>query len=277
MSDELLRLREATAFLRARLGDFQPDTGIILGTGLGALAEEVTVHQAIPYAAIPHFPLSTVTSHKGQLLLGWLGGRRVAVMQGRFHYYEGYSLTEIVRGVRVLKLLGIEQLLISNAGGGLHPAFNRGDVMLLTDHINLLPGNPLIGPNLNELGPRFPDMFAPYDAALLARAEDVALQLSIAHRVRRGVYAAVTGPMLETPAEYRYLRTIGADAVGMSTVPEVIAAVHMGLPVLAASVITDECAPGKLKPVELPEILAAAAEAEPRLTALFQGVIGGLE
>lgn len=277
MADELLRLREATTFIRARLGDFQPETGIILGTGLGALAEEVTVHQAIPYAAIPHFPLSTVTSHKGQLLLGWLGGRRVAVMQGRFHYYEGYSLPEIVRGVRVLKLLGIEQLLISNAAGGLHPAFNRGDVMLLTDHLNLLPGNPLIGPNLGELGPRFPDMFAPYDAALLARAEDVAGQLSIAHRVRRGVYAAVTGPMLETPAEYRYLRTIGADAVGMSTVPEVIAAVHMGLPVLAASVITDECAPGKLRPVALPEILAAAAEAEPRLTALFQGVIGGLE
>lgn len=270
---EIARLHEAAAAIRRVCEDFQPTTGIILGTGLGALASEVVVQHALPYADIPHFPVSTAPGHAGRLLLGELGGVPVAVLQGRFHYYEGYSMAEVVRPVRVLKLLGIEQLLISNAAGGLNPAFARGDLMLLTDHLNLLPTNPLIGANIGELGPRFPDMFGAYSPALLARADAAAAALAFPARVQRGVYAAVPGPMLETPAEYRYLRLIGADAVGMSTVPEVIAAAHMGLPALAVSVITDLCDPARLRPVALPEILAAAAEAEPRLTALLRELL----
>ena len=266
-------LREAVAYIQAQSNNFLPATGIILGTGLGALAKEVEVACSLDYAAIPHFPLSTVESHAGRLLLGTLGGQRVAVLQGRFHYYEGYSMEQVVFPVRVLKLLGIGQLFVSNAAGGLNPDFEMADLMLIDDHINLQPTNPLVGPNLDELGPRFPDMFAPYDAALLARAEAAAQALGQAATTRRGVYASLPGPMLETPAEYRYLRTIGADAVGMSTVPEVIAARHLGLPVLAVSVITDLCYPGQLKPVQLPEILAAAAAAEPRLTALMKAML----
>jgi len=271
----LTQLREAAAYIQAHSQNFQPETGIILGTGLGALAQEVDVTHEINYADIPHFPLSTVESHAGRLLLGTLGGRKVAVLQGRFHYYEGYTMQQVVLPVRVLKLLGISRLFVSNAAGGLNPDFQIADLMLIDDHINLQPGNPLIGPNLDELGPRFPDMFAPYDAALLARAEAAARELGLAATTRRGVYVSVPGPMLETPAEYRYLRTIGADAVGMSTVPEVIAARHMGLPVLAVSVITDLCAPGHLKPVVLADIFAAAAVAEPRLTALMRAVVAG--
>jgi purine-nucleoside phosphorylase len=268
-------LREAAAYIQAHSKHFQPETGIILGTGLGALAKEVAVDYEINYADIPHFPLSTVESHAGRLLLGRLGGRKVAVLQGRFHYYEGYNMAQVVLPVRVLKLLGIAQLFVSNAAGGLNLDFRIADLMLIDDHINLQPGNPLIGPNLDELGPRFPDMFAPYDAGLLARATAAAAALGQAATTRRGVYVSVPGPMLETPAEYRYLRTIGADAVGMSTVPEVIAARHMGLPVLAVSVITDLCAPGHLKPVVLADIFAAAAQAEPRLTALMKAVVSG--
>ncbi|GAB3334032.1 purine-nucleoside phosphorylase [Hymenobacter humi] len=270
------QLREATAYIQAQSNNFQPQAGIILGTGLGALAKEVEVEYEINYADIPHFPLSTVESHAGRLLLGRMGGKKVAVLQGRFHYYEGYSMQQVVMPVRVLKLLGISQLIVSNAAGGLNPDFNIADLMLIDDHINLQPTNPLIGPNYDELGPRFPDMFAPYDAGLLARAEAAAQELGQGASTRRGVYASVPGPMLETPAEYRYLRTIGADAVGMSTVPEVIAARHAGLPVLAVSVITDLCAPGHLKPVVLADIFAAAALAEPRLTALIRAVVAGL-
>ena len=266
-------LQAAAAYIQAHSDNFQPTTGIILGTGLGALAEEVEVAHEISYADIPHFPLSTVESHAGRLLLGRLAGQQVAVLQGRFHYYEGYSMAQVVLPVRVLKLLGIKQLFVSNAAGGLNPEFAISDLMLLDDHLNLQPTNPLIGPNDNQLGPRFPDMYAAYDAALLARAAAAAVALGQAATTRRGVYAAVPGPMLETPAEYRYLRTIGADAVGMSTVPEVIAARHLGLPVLAVSVITDLCYPGQLKPVHLSEILAAAAVAEPRLTALMKAVL----
>jgi purine-nucleoside phosphorylase len=266
-------LREAAAYIQAQSNHFQPETGIILGTGLGALAREVEVEHEINYADIPHFPLSTVESHAGRLLLGRMNGKKVAVLQGRFHYYEGYTMQQVAMPVRVLKLLGIARLFVSNAAGGLNPDFRIADLMLIDDHINLQPGNPLIGPNLDELGPRFPDMFAPYDAGLLALAEAVAARLGQAATTRRGVYASVPGPMLETPAEYRYLRTIGADAVGMSTVPEVIAARHLGLPVLAVSVITDLCAPGHLKPVVLADIFAAAALAEPRLTALMKAVI----
>ncbi|MBF9237853.1 purine-nucleoside phosphorylase [Hymenobacter sp. BT683] len=266
-------LHEATAYIKAQSNGFKPQVGIILGTGLGALAKEVEVECEINYADIPHFPLSTVESHAGRLLLGRLGGKNVAVLQGRFHYYEGYTMEQVVMPVRVLKLLGIGPLLVSNAAGGLNPDFNIADLMLIDDHINLQPTNPLIGPNHDELGPRFPDMFAPYDAALLAHAEAAAQDLGQASSTRHGVYVSVPGPMLETPAEYRYLRTIGADAVGMSTVPEVIAARHLGLPVLAVSVITDLCAPGHLKPVVLADIFAAAALAEPRLTALIKKVI----
>jgi len=267
------QLREATAYLQPRLEDFQPEFGIILGTGLGALVKELEVQYTFPYADIPHFPVSTVESHSGNLLAGTLAGRRVLVMQGRFHYYEGYSMEQVVFPVRVMKLLGIQKLFVSNAGGGLNPDYAYSDLMLIEDHINLQPTNPLIGKNYDELGPRFPDMMEPYDLALLAQAEAAAQELGFADRVRRGVYASLPGPMLETPAEYRYLRTIGADGVGMSTVPEVIAAAHMALPVLAVSVITDLCSPGKLKRVELADILAAAADAEPRLTALLKAVI----
>jgi len=238
------QLREATAYIRQHISGFQPEFGIILGTGLGALVKDVTIEHTLPYAEIPHFPVSTVESHSGNLLAGSLAGRRVLVMQGRFHYYEGYSMQQVVFPVRVMKMLGIKKLFVSNAGGGLDPDMNYSDLMLIEDHINLQPTNPLVGKNLDELGPRFPDMYEPYDLNMLSQAEAAARELGFADKVRRGVYASLPGPMLETPAEYRYLRTIGADGVGMSTVPEVIAARHMGLPVLAVSVITDLCAPG---------------------------------
>jgi purine-nucleoside phosphorylase len=271
--NSLQQLREATVFIESFAPDFKPEIGIILGTGLGTLAQEVEVLHSISYANIPHFPLSTVESHAGRLLLGRLGGKNVAVMQGRFHYYERYTMEQVVLPVRMLKMLGISRLMVSNAAGGLNPDFQIADLMLIDDHINLQPTNPLIGPNLDQLGPRFPDMFAAYDPDLLARAEAAAQALGQADTTRRGVYVSVPGPMLETPAEYRYLRIIGADAVGMSTVPEVIAARHLGLPVLAISVITDLCSPGHLKPVVLADIFAAAANAEPRLTALVKTVI----
>ena len=266
-------IREATAYIQAHSAHFRPDTGIILGTGLGTLANEVEVEYEISYANIPHFPVPTVESHAGRLLLGRLGGQRVAVLQGRFHYYEGYSMEQVVMPVRVMKLLGIKQLFISNAAGGLHPDYQLSDLMLIEDHINLQPHNPLIGKNLDELGPRFPDMFAAYDPALLTRAETAAARLGLSAKLRRGVYVSVPGPMLETAAEYKFLRLIGADAVGMSTVPEVIAARHLDLPVLAVSVITDLCAPAHLKPVVIQEILAAAAAAEPPLSALIKALL----
>ena len=267
------QLHEATNHVRPLLQGFEPEFGIILGTGLGALVKDLTIHHTIPYASIPHFPLSTVESHSGNLLAAELGGRKVLVMQGRFHFYEGYTMEQVVLPVRVMKMLGIKKLFVSNAAGGLHPDMNYSDLMLIDDHINLQPTNPLIGRNFDELGPRFPDMLEPYDSTLLRQAEEAARSLGFADKVRRGVYVSVPGPMLETPAEYRYLRTIGADAVGMSTVPEVIAAVHMGLPVLAISVITDLCSPGKLRRVEIADILRVAAAAEPRLTALLRAVV----
>ncbi|MGI4874883.1 MAG: purine-nucleoside phosphorylase [Janthinobacterium lividum] len=266
-------IQEAAAYIQAQANNFQPTTGIILGTGLGALAKEVEIQHEISYADIPDFPVSTVESHAGRLLLGTLSGQPVAVLQGRFHYYEGYTMEQVVRPVRALKALGIKQLIVSNAAGGLNPDFAIADLMLLTDHINLQPTNPLIGPNDAALGPRFPDMYAAYNPDLLARARTAAVALGQSNTTQSGVYAAVPGPMLETPAEYRYLRTIGADAVGMSTVPEVIAARHLDLPVLAVSVITDLCYPGQLKPVVISDILAAAAAAEPQLTALIKAVL----
>ncbi len=248
-----------------------PEVAIILGTGLGALAEEIAVDTRIPYADIPGFPLSTVESHAGQLLVGTLAGHRVAAMQGRFHRYEGYSVQQIAFPVRVLKQLGARTLVVSNACGGMHPLWRPGDLMLIADHINLLGDNPLVGPNDDALGPRFPDMSEPYDAGLRGLARQVALKQGIT--LREGVYVAVTGPNLETRAEYRMLRALGADVVGMSTVPEVITAVHMGLKVLGVSIITDQCLPDALAPASVEQIIAVARTAEPRLGALIRGVL----
>ncbi len=252
----------------------RPRVGIILGTGLGHLAKEIAVQTALEYDHIPHFPISTVESHHGRLLIGSLCGVEVVALQGRFHLYEGYSAQQVTFPVRVLACLGIEVLLISTACGGMNPAFRRGDLMLITDHINLQGVNPLVGPNVDEWGPRFPDMSAPYDVGLQEMAEKAALDLKI--KLRQGVYVAVAGPNLETRAEYRFLRYIGADVVGMSTVPEVIVARHMDLRVLGLAVVTDECFPDALEPVTLELVLAAAAMAEPRLTALVAALVAAL-
>ena len=261
---------EAVAFIKERL-PIDPEYLLILGTGLGQLAEEMTVEVELPYEDIPHFPVSTVESHAGKLLIGYLGGKSIMAMQGRFHYYEGYSMKQIAFPVRIAKMLGIQTLLVSNACGGLNPNFERGDIMLINDHINFLGDNPLIGPNDPDLGPRFPDMSQPYTERLLATAEQVALDAGI--KMHQGVYLAVSGPMMETKAEYRYMRQLGADVVGMSTVPEVIAAVHMSMEVLGISVITDECFPDALEPVSLDDVLEAAAMAEPQLTRVVVGVL----
>ena len=264
------QLQEAVAAVKAKT-QFQPDVAIILGTGLGALARELKVQAEIPYADIPHFPLSTVESHSGRLLFGTLGGRSVVAMQGRFHRYEGYTLQQVVLPVRVMFLLGARTLIVSNACGGMNPLWSAGDIMLIDDHINLLGENPLVGPNLDELGPRFPDMSRAYDPELQKLAQDAALELKIP--LRRGVYVAVTGPNLETRAEYRMLRAMGADVVGMSTVPEVIAARHMGMRVLGLSIITDECFPDALEEASVEKIIATAAKAEPQLTRLVVRIL----
>ncbi len=263
-------IQQSLQAIRSRSG-FEPEVGIILGTGLGRLATEVEADTTIPYSDIPNFPAPTVESHRGRLILGRLSGRRVAVMQGRYHYYEGYDTAQITLPVRVLKALGISTLVVSNAAGGVNPQFRAGDIVAITDHINLTGHNPLRGPNDDSLGPRFPDMFEVYTPALVDLAESTALRLGIA--LRRGVYAWVTGPNLETAAEYRYIRTIGADLVGMSTVPEVIVARHSGLRVLGFSVVTDMGLPDALHAVDLPEVLRVAAEAEPRLTRLVAAVV----
>ncbi|HEX5388070.1 MAG TPA: purine-nucleoside phosphorylase [Gemmatimonadales bacterium] len=249
----------------------RPDVAVILGTGLGGLAAEIEVETVVPYEEIPGFPLSTVESHAGKLLLGRLAGRPVAAMQGRFHRYEGYSLRQVTFPVRVLHALGAGTLVVSNACGGMNPLWAPGDLMLIADHINLLGDNPLIGPNDERLGPRFPDMSAPYDPALRTLARCAALELGIV--LREGVYVAVTGPNLETRAEYRMLRTIGADVVGMSTVPEVIVAVHEGMRVLGISIITDQCLPDALEPAEIGRIIETARRAEPGLTRLVRRVV----
>lgn len=261
---------EAIAFIQGET-DFQPEYLLILGTGLGQLAEEIEPVHSISYSDIPHFPVSTVESHEGRLLFGKLGGKNVVAMQGRFHYYEGYTMQQIAFPVRVAKFLGAQTLIVSNACGGLNANFCRGDIMLINDHINFLGDNPLIGPNDDELGPRFPDMSEPYTERLLELAENVALENSI--KMHKGVYLAISGPMLETKAEYRYMRMLGADVVGMSTVPEVISAVHMGMDVLGISVITDECFPDALEPVNIEDVLAAASMAEPKMTQVIINVL----
>jgi purine-nucleoside phosphorylase len=247
------------------------DAAIILGTGLGALANEIAVEATIEYESLPNFPLSTVETHRGRLLCGTLGGKTVIAMQGRFHRYEGYSLQQVTFPVRVLRALGAQTLVVSNACGGMHPLWQAGDLMLIADHINLLGDNPLIGPNDEALGPRFPDMSAPYDPALRILAREVAAAQGMT--LREGVYVAVPGPNLETPAEYRFLRAIGADVVGMSTVPEVIVARHGGMRVLGLSIITDLCLPDALQPTDLADIVRVAREAEPKLTAVVRGVV----
>lgn len=245
-----------------------PEFGIILGTGLGGLAQAIQSERRIPYEKIPHFARSTVASHKGDLVVGTLEGRPVVAMEGRFHVYEGYAMDQIAFPVRVMRALGAKALVVSNACGGLNPSYAKGDLMLIDDHINLLGTNPLIGPNDDALGPRFPDMCRPYDPEFLALAEKIAAEEKIA--VRRGVYVALSGPCLETRAEYRFLRTIGADAVGMSTVPEAIVGVHAGMRILGVSIVTDICIPETLQPVNIQEIIATANEAEPRMTRLLR-------
>lgn len=249
-----------------------PEFGIILGTGLGGLIQEIEVEEVIDYDNIPHFPISTVESHHGKLIFGQLSGKPVLAMQGRFHYYEGYTMQQVVFPVRVMKLLGIQKLFVSNAAGGLNPAFGISELMILNDHINLLPANPLTGRNIEELGIRFPDMLDCYDPEMIAKAQEIAQKHQI--KSHTGVYVSVPGPNLETPAEYKFLRIIGADAVGMSTVPEVIAARQMSLPVFAVSVITDLCSPEALKPVSIEEVIAAAQKAEPSLTLLMKELVG---
>ena len=264
------RIAESVAAIRGRTAA-APGVGIILGTGLGALAERIAVETAIPYAEIPHFPLSTVESHSGRLLFGTLGGKPVVAMQGRFHRYEGYTLQQVTFPVRVMKALGVGTLVVSNACGGMNPLWEPGDLMLMADHINLIGENPLTGPNDDALGPRFPDMSQPYDHALQLLAREVALELRIP--LRGGVYVAVAGPNLETRAEYRMLRMMGADVVGMSTVPEVIVARHGGMRVLGISIITDACLPDALEEADIATIIATAGRAEPNLTRLVEGVV----
>jgi purine-nucleoside phosphorylase len=271
--DLLRRIRAASGAITSR-SKIEPRVGIILGTGLGALAEEIEVEVAVPYDGIPDFPVPTVESHSGRLLLGRLSGQPVVAMQGRFHRYEGYTLQEVTFPVRVMRDLGAEILIVSNACGGMNPMWDVGDLMLIADHINLLGDNPLIGPNRDELGPRFPDMSEPYDLSLQRLAIEVAREERIT--LRRGVYVAVSGPNLETRAEYRFLRLIGADVVGMSTVPEVIVAIHAGMKVLGISIITDSCLPDALKPARVEEIIRVANEAEPKLTLLIRNVVARL-
>jgi len=265
------RIRDAVAAIRSH-SDLTPRVGLILGTGLGALADRIEVEASISYGEIPDFPLSTVESHTGRLLIGTLAGTPVVAMQGRFHMYEGYSLREVTFPVRVMRALGADTLVVTGASGGMNPLWAPSDIVLIDDHIDLLSGNPLIGTNYDELGPRFPDMSEPYDQGLQARVTELALERGIP--LRRGIYVAVTGPNLETRAEYRMLRTMGADVVGMSTVPEVIVAVHAGMRVLALSIVTDSCLPDALEPADVPSIIATARGAEPKLTELVEAAVG---
>lgn len=270
MSELKNKLNETLEVIRNVTKENYP-IGIILGTGLGGLVKEIEITHEISYSDLPHFPLSTVESHEGKLIFGKVNGKNVVAMQGRFHYYEGYTMQQITYPVRIMKYLGVETLLVSNACGGMNPQYRRGDVMLMTDHINMLGDNPLIGRNEDELGPRFPDMSEAYSNELISLAESIAVDNKI--KVQKGVYIAVPGPNLETKAEYRFLRATGADVVGMSTIPENIVANHMGIRVLGISIITDECFPDSLQPVNVEEIIATAMAAEPKMTLIMKEVI----
>lgn len=264
-------IRETVSYIQARIGDFIPEFGIILGTGLGKLVDEIEVEYRLMYSNIPNFPISTVEFHTGKLIFGKLNGRTVVAMQGRLHYYEGYNMQEITFPVRVLKALGIQKLFVSNASGSLNPDIKKGDIGIIDDHINLLPDNPLRGPNNSDFGPRFPDMSSPYNQKMVEQGLEIADKLN--YRVHKVVYVSAQGPNLETRAEYRYMRIIGGDIVGMSTVPEVIVANHMNLPVFAISVITDEGFHVDLQPVSLQEIIEVATEAEPKMTTILKELI----
>ena len=267
-------LRETVDYIKRKNNNFEPEIGIVLGTGLGGLVNEIEVEFSLMYSNIPNFPISTLEFHSGKLIFGKLNGKRVVAMQGRLHYYEGYSMQQITFPIRVMKALGIQYLFVSNAAGSLNPDFKKGDLMVICDHINLQPESPLRGINDDDMGPRFPDMSQPYDRGLISKA----LEISAAEKIacHQGVYVSVTGPNLETKAEYKYLRIIGGDAVGMSTVPEVIVANHMGIPVFAMSVLTDEGFSEILLPVSLEEILATARTAEPKMTKILSQLISRL-
>ncbi len=265
--------QETLEYIRRYYQD-EVEVGIVLGTGLGRLAESIEKEVQLAYNFIPHFPISTVESHFGRLIFGRLAGKKVVAMQGRFHYYEGYTMYQITYPIRIMKLLGVHTLLLSNAAGAVNLTYKLGDLMIIRDHINLLPENPLRGINLDQLGPRFPDMSQPYDAQLIEKARSIAQCLGFS--LQEGVYAAVAGPNLETRAEYRYLRIIGADVVGMSTIPECIVANHMGMRVFAMSIVTDIGDPDNLKPVSLEEIIHVANEAEPKLTRIFTELVQAL-
>jgi purine-nucleoside phosphorylase len=268
----LKKIKESAEFLQKKT-NCSPQVGIILGTGLGGLVNEIEIKHSISYEDIPNFPLSTVEGHSGRLIFGNLGGKQVVAMQGRFHFYEGYSMDKVTFPVRVMKLLGIKNLIVSNASGGVNPSYEVGDLMILSDHINLIP-NPLIGQNIAELGPRFPDMSETYCSTLIEKAEKIAKANNLP--VQKGVYIALTGPTLETPAEYKYMRIIGGDTVGMSTAPEVIVARHMDIPCFAMSVITDLGVPGKIKKVTHEEIQAVSEVAEPKLTLIIKELISSI-
>ncbi|MEJ2635121.1 MAG: purine-nucleoside phosphorylase [Calditrichia bacterium] len=270
MSDLRKKIDETLSYIE-KATDLKPEIGIVLGTGLGELATKIHAVAELSYKDIPHFPVSTVESHAGKLIFGKLAGQCVMAMQGRFHFYEGYSMKEITYPIRVMNFLNVKTLVISNAAGGMNPIYRKGDIMIMNDHINLLGDNPLIGPNEDELGPRFPDMSEPYSRRLIQLAEDIAIENKI--KVQKGVYVAVSGPNLETRAEYRFLRGIGADVVGMSTIPEVIVARHMDMEVFGVSVVTDECFPDALEPANVDDIIRTANGAQPRLTLLMEKVI----
>lgn len=270
----LKEIHEAAQYIQLKTSQFKPFAGVILGTGLGGLVKEMQVEYTLSYEDIPNFPVSTVEGHSGKLLFGKLGGKDIMVMQGRFHYYEGYDMQKVVFPVRVMKVLGIQYLLISNASGGVNPEHEIGDIMVLNDHINLFPSNPLIGPNIKEFGPRFPDMSEPYDRSLIKQAYEIANQRQF--KIHQGVYVGLSGPCFETPAEYKYVRIIGGDAVGMSTVPEVIAARHMSIPCFAVSVITDLGVEGKIVEVSHEEVIKAAGLAEQKMMVLFKEMLARL-
>ncbi|MGB0915210.1 MAG: purine-nucleoside phosphorylase [Crocinitomicaceae bacterium] len=266
----LEKFKESTAYIQSRT-NVKPNVGIILGTGLGGLVEEINIIDEIPYEDIPNFPVSTVQSHSGKLIFGELGGKHVVAMQGRFHFYEGYTMKECTFPVRVMKFLGIERLFVSNASGGVNPDFEVGEIMIIDDHINLFPSHPLIGKNLDDLGPRFPDMMNTYDKKMIELAKTIAQENNI--RVATGTYAGLTGPTLETPAEYKYVRAIGADTVGMSTVPEVIVARHMEIPCFAISIITDLGVPGMIQETSVEDVIAVANKQEPKMTVIMKELI----
>lgn len=264
------KIQETFEYISSKT-EIKPTVGIILGTGLGGLVKEIEIVDEIPYEQIPNFPVSTVQSHSGKLIFGNLGGKQVVAMQGRFHFYEGYTMKEVTFPVRVMKFLGIERLFVSNASGGVNPDYEIGEIMIQDDHINLFPAHPLIGKNIDELGPRFPDMSEPYDQRMIKLAVEIAEENDI--RVAIGTYAGLTGPTLETPAEYKYVRAIGADAVGMSTVPEVIVARHMSIPCFAISIITDLGVPGKIQETSVEDVIEVANKQEPKMTLIMKELI----